>query len=60
MHHHVEISFAARTGGGDNDGYADNLAFVLQAPAGEVPEPGMASLLLLSLGALGWARRRAR
>jgi len=49
-----------RNGGGDNDGYADNLAFVLQAPVGEVPEPGMASLLLLSLGALGWARRRAR
>ncbi|WP_326534555.1 PEP-CTERM sorting domain-containing protein [Pseudorhodoferax sp.] len=49
-----------RFGGGDNDGYADNLAFVLQAPpAGEVPEPGMAAMLLLGLGALGWARRRA-
>lgn len=47
-----------RHGGGDNDGYADNLAFVLQAPASEVPEPGLASLVLLGLGALRWSRRR--
>jgi hypothetical protein len=43
---------------GDNDGYADNLSFVLQAPVGEVPEPGMAPVFLLGLGMLGWARRR--
>lgn len=49
-----------RIGGGDNDGYADNLAFVLEAPdVGEVPEPGVASLALLALGLLGWRRRRA-
>jgi hypothetical protein len=46
---------------GDNDGYADNLSFVLQAPpAGEVPEPGMAAVFALGLGMLGWARRSRR
>jgi hypothetical protein len=46
---------------GDNDGYADNLSFVLQAPpAGDVPEPGMATLFALGLGTLGWARRSKR
>jgi len=45
----------------DNDGYADNLSFVLQAPpVGEVPEPGMASVFVLGLGMLGLARRRKR
>ncbi len=43
----------------DNDGYADNLAFVLQAPAGHVPEPGIVPLMLLGLGAVAWGRRRA-
>jgi hypothetical protein len=48
-----------RLGGGDNDGYADNLSFVLAAPAnGEVPEPGTLALALLSLGLLGWSRQR--
>lgn len=43
---------------GDNDGYADNLSFVLQDPVTDVPEPGMAPLFLLGFGVLGWARRR--
>lgn len=46
-----------RQGGGDNDGYADNLAFVLNAPAA-VPEPSTLALLLLSAGALALSRRR--
>jgi len=45
---------------GDNDGYADNLSFVLQAPDGEVPEPGMAPIFVLGAGILGWARRRRK
>ncbi|AWL03451.1 PEP-CTERM sorting domain-containing protein [Massilia oculi] len=45
---------------GDNDGYADNLSFILHAPGGEVPEPGMASLFVLGGGILGWARRRPK
>ncbi len=49
-----------RSGGGDNDGYADNLAFVLAAPVvGQVPEPGTLALALLSLGLLAWSRKRA-
>ena len=42
---------------GDNDGYADNLAFVLAAP-NAVPEPQTLALMLLSLGLIGWTRRR--
>ena len=50
-----------RLASADNDGYADNLSFVLAAPpVGEVPEPGMASVFMLSLGMLGLARRRKR
>lgn len=45
---------------GDNDGYADNLSFILQEPGGEVPEPGMASMFVLGGGILGWARRRRK
>jgi len=41
----------------DNDGYADNLSFVLRDPANPVPEPGMALTFALGLGMLGWARR---
>lgn len=44
----------------DNDGYADNLSFILRAPAAEVPEPGMAATFALGLGLLGWAGRRKR
>jgi hypothetical protein len=50
-----------RLASSDNDGYADNLAFVLAAPpVGEVPEPGMAAVFLLGVGMLGLARRRKR
>ena len=45
---------------GDNDGYADNLSFILEAPAGEVPEPGTASVFLLGAGVLAWGRRRRK
>lgn len=45
---------------GDNDGYADNLSFVLQEPANDVPEPGVGATFLLGLGMLGWARRRRK
>lgn len=46
-------------GAGTNDGYADNLSFVLRAPQdSEVPEPGVAATVLLGLGMLGWMRRR--
>jgi hypothetical protein len=44
----------------DNDGYADNLSFVLQAPpVNDVPEPGMAATFLLGLGVLARSRRKA-
>ncbi len=45
---------------GDNDGYADNLSFILQEPLNDVPEPGMAAMFLLGVGMLGWARRRSK
>lgn len=47
-----------RLASSDNDGYADNLSFVLQAPVSEVPEPGIALTFALGLGTLGWVRRR--
>lgn len=46
-----------RQGGGDNDGYADNLAFVLAAPAA-VPEPATLMLLAAALLMLGRRWRR--
>jgi len=46
-----------RQGGGDNDGYADNLSFVLQAPA-PVPEPQTLALMLVGLGLLAFMQRR--
>jgi hypothetical protein len=44
----------------DNDGYADNLSFVLSQPVSQVPEPGVASTFLLGAAMLGWMRRRKR
>ncbi|CAN5849507.1 hypothetical protein BH11PSE8_BH11PSE8_40410 [soil metagenome] len=44
-----------RLDGGDNDGYADNLAFTLTSA---VPEPESHALMLAGLGALGFVTRR--
>lgn len=46
-----------RLGGGDNDGYADNLSFVL-TPA--VPEAGSLAYALAGLGVLGLVARQRR
>ena len=43
-----------RLGGGDNDGYADNLRFVLTP----VPEPSTWLMLGAGLGVLSWSVRR--
>jgi hypothetical protein len=47
-----------RQGGGDNDGYADNLSFVLQTSA--VPEPQSAVLTLVGLALMGGVLARRR
>lgn len=47
-----------RLASNDNDGYADDLSFVLAPPDSDVPEPATASMVLFSLGLLGWMRRR--
>lgn len=46
-----------RLGGGDNDGYADNLSFVLTSP---VPEAGSIAYTLAGLGMLGLVGRLRR
>ena len=45
-----------RLGDGDNDGYADNLSFVVSS----VPEPGRWAYALIGLGVLGGALNRRR
>ena len=48
-----------RLSGYDNDGYADNLSFVLSNPQ-PVPEPAAYGLLLSGLAALSLVRARRR
>ena len=57
----VEFTLAmSHREGNYNDAYADNLSFVLAAPATTVPEPGTWALVGTGLaGVLGVARRRA-
>ena len=45
-----------RLGGGDNDGYADNLSFVVSS----VPEPSRLAYALIGLGLLGGTLNRRR
>ena len=47
-----------RLASNDNDGYADNLSFIAREMTSPIPEPGMASMLLLGLGILVGALRR--
>ncbi len=54
----VELTLTfTRTGGGFNDGTADNLSFVLTGPA-PIPEPATATLTMLGLGGCLMRRRR--
>ncbi|OFA05004.1 hypothetical protein DUGA2_17500 [Duganella sp. HH101] len=50
-----------RLASNDNDGYADNLSFIAREITSPIPEPGMASMLVLGLGMLvGTLRRNKR
>lgn len=51
----VTLDMRYKAGAAYNDGYADNLSFVVH----DLPEPGVALLLLVALGGAGFARRSA-
>lgn len=56
---HVKFELTMlRDNGSDNDGYADNLSFVLSNSTAAVPEPETYALLLAGLGVCVFAARR--
>ncbi|CCQ73337.1 PEP-CTERM sorting domain-containing protein [Magnetospira sp. QH-2] len=55
----VDILFTARRySGSDNDGYSDNLSFVIHGEQNVVPEPASLGLFGAGLAGLAWVRRR--